>query len=565
MTTKLSKLIQLGSRLEDVIEFREEEDGNKTANKTARKALSGAAIGAFALPAAMTTMATYGLANSSGGGGARYLEPVIGAIAGEDKRPKLPRAPMKGRYKGSKAKWAAHRVKVSDILDSHHRKMWGKIAGKGAIAGAGIGALSGALSSRQEKLRELNAKADSLIQLGLSYGDGANQMRKWSGLKRSMAQPGGVVYPGVPSIDVLKHPDFIHGDKGMSSMLADPRTTITPSGWPGIAARKKTPSRNIKSRKAMIRELSATLDQVVELGRYDIEDGDTKMLKDAAIAGGVGVGGFFGGRKLMKIGDELNEKRYNAIVKGGPKVGQAGGALGVKHLGAAGEASPFVKGIERLPTAEEFKGSSIRSIGTGLKSVFGRFRKAVRLSAKLDDVLEFGLRVAKVPNRFTAHDLQHGWPREAQQLIADSARTGDLKYDAVMRGKFPERFKNKVLAKRLFKDSDGNTVVSALSAKLDGIINFDIEDGVIGAGLVGGAGVGATALWQRGARVKVGKKEARELSRGKSGRVSGMSEFIRTGAPGGDPVWGRGIWGNIKKGGQEYLKSGKSALRAALK
>jgi len=325
------------------------------------------------------------------------------------------------------------------------------------------------------------------------------------------------------------------------------------------------PHKLFSSRQENLIALSAKAENLIQLGRYDIEDGDTKMLKDAAIAGGVGVGGFFGGRKLMKIGDEINEKRYNAIVQGGPKVGQAGGALGVAHLGAAGEASPFVKGIKKLPTAEEFKGSSIRSIGTGLRNVFGRFRKAVRLSAKLDDVLEFGLRVAKMPNRFTAHDLQHGWPREAQQLIADSARTGDLKYDAMMRGKFPERFKNKTLAKRLFKDSDGNSVVSALSAKLDSMINFDIEDGVIGAGLVGGAGVGATALWQRGARVKVGKKEARELSRGPSGRVRGMSEFIRAGAPGGDPVWGRGIWGNIKKGGQEYWKSGKAALRTALK
>tara|TARA_R110000868_G_scaffold188768_2_gene431523 strand:- start:563 stop:2035 length:1473 start_codon:yes stop_codon:yes gene_type:complete len=481
-------------------------------------------------------------------------------------------------------------------------------------------------------------------------------------------------------------------------------------------------------------QLGAKADSLIQLGRYDIEDGDTKMLKDAAIAGGVGVGGFFGGRKLMQIGDKINEKRYNAIVQGGPKVGQAGGAIGIDHLGAAGEASPFVKGIKKLPTAEEFKGSSIRSIGTGLKNVFGRLRKAVRLSAKLDDLINFSLkpgRGARLVSRFA--DLSHesgksispGTLQFLQEhlrskkmtglmgrmrgydgsgslpgsiagvramsakldgiielargdyLLKHMARSGGKAYfpmaetgalvgaaqgslgkyasgmqsigrdsgqlsgmnnvrdhiakqvkearaGGMLRGNATSQIKAPVAPRSTSEEAYGisrrpstptagvlpagqgspaigtdtfrdkrrqmvasmagrisgmsaagaasNQFYSArhkhlteLSQKADNLINFDIEDGVIGAGLVGGAGVGATALWQRGARVKVGKKEARELSRGKSGRVSGMSEFIRTGAPGGDPVWGRGIWGNIKKGGQEYLKSGKSALRAALK
>lgn len=422
------------------------------------------------------------------------------------------------------------------------------------------------MTTKLSKLIQLGAKADEVLEFGLSYGDGANQMRKWSGLKRSMAQPGGVVYPGVPSIDVLKHPDFIRGDKSMSSMLADPRMTITPSGWPGIAARKKTPSLKVKSRKAMIRELSATLDQVVELGRYDIEDGDTKMLKDAAIAGGVGVGGFFGGRKLMQIGDKINEDKYNAMVKGWDKL--PGKLPEIAELGPAAEASKFGPKAPNFPTLEKAKGSSIRSIGTGLKNVFGRLRKAVRLSAKLDEVIELGLKygdkvgeMLKISAAKRANALGESTRRRMYIKVGPQGsawKTKDKSFDGMVTGVLNDpdvtRMKDGGMAYVFPKRS-----MRAFSAKLDRIINFDIEDGVIGAGLVGGAGLGAYNLHQRGAGIKVTKKELKGLD---SILPTTTADAAKRSA---EYAKNPGMMRNIKVGAEDLLKSGKKSLRAWLK
>lgn len=129
-----------------------------------------------------------------------------------------------------------------------------------------------------------------------------------------------------------------------------------------------------------------------------------------------------------------------------------------------------------------------------------------QLSARLDDLIQFG--VLKIRATPAYKNLTSGWPREAQQLIADSNRAKGLKQEAAMRKHFGPKVK---LAKRAYWDDKGKRVVSELSAKLDELIEFarkheepeppspyhDLKRGpswpkigaLYGVGLVSGAGI----------------------------------------------------------------------------
>lgn len=77
-----------------------------------------------------------------------------------------------------------------------------------------------------------------------------------------------------------------------------------------------------------------------------------------------------------------------------------------------------------------------------------------------------------------------------------------------------------------------------LNGKIDKLVNFDIEDGVIGAGLVGGGAYGGYALHQRGAGIPLSKREKKMR----------MGSF-------GPEVTGRGATSNIRVGASDLLKS----------
>lgn len=294
------------------------------------------------------------------------------------------------------------------------------------------------------------------------------------------------------------------------------------------------------TRLSRLNELSAHLD-TIELGRYD-EEGDSRMLKDAAILGTGAAGAGGAGLYLRNRGDAVNAARHAKLLKAG-----------------AGKLKEGMEGPTIPAKFEDFRGSSWNAVKTGAKDATGGIRsklagllsklrisrgvptikasakheRLVELSAELDEVVEFGRAMIpawKVPNlhqqwavapsawpkeardlirksaldsgvrypgtpgiakRKMAHaspitshippGMEHGWPNEAQQLIADSSRTADLKRRLPRPGV--------QVARRLFRDSEGSRVVSAFSSRHENLITLNSElDDVVELSLKPGRG-----------------------------------------------------------------------------
>ncbi len=115
------------------------------------------------------------------------------------------------------------------------------------------------------------------------------------------------------------------------------------------------------ARLSRLNELSAYLGQVIELGRYDEDEGDNRMLKDAAILGIGAAGTGAAGLYLRNRGDAVNDAKYAEIKKSG--------------------ASPLVPGIKREATGAEFRGGNLSAIKTGAKDA------STGIRTKLSDLL----------------------------------------------------------------------------------------------------------------------------------------------------------------------------------
>lgn len=124
-------------------------------------------------------------------------------------------------------------------------------------------------------------------------------------------------------------------------------------------------------------ELSAELDKVREFGRYDEDEGNRRMLTDAAIgAGGLAATGV-GGLYLRNRGDAASKAKMAEITKAG--------------------ATPFVPGIKRAATEAEFAGGTGTAIGRGAKDLWKSIRskisipalaRTVKASAKHENLVE---------------------------------------------------------------------------------------------------------------------------------------------------------------------------------
>jgi len=153
------------------------------------------------------------------------------------------------------------------------------------------------------------------------------------------------------------------------------------------------------ARLSRLNELSAHLD-TIELGRYD-EDGDSRMLKDAAIgAGGIGAAGL-GGLYLRNRGDTVNAARHAELLKAGAgklKEGMEGPTVPAKFEDFRGSSWNAVK----TGAADSTKGikSKLAGLLSKLKITRGvptikasaKHERLVELSEELDGVVELGLK-----------------------------------------------------------------------------------------------------------------------------------------------------------------------------
>ena len=312
------------------------------------------------------------------------------------------------------------------------------------------------LSARHERLVNLNAKVDNLLEFGLASGGTTAAARNaiWAAERKA----------GVPRDKM----SFFR-KRDSKEVKRRKATSLPIEVWP------KEMQPYLKESADRDLGLFSALDtNLIELGRYDEDYGDRRMLGDAALgvgALGTGIGLLYARNR----GDKINKAKYEA-------------GIGKAKALTAGQFGPAI------PTAEQYAGGTGRAIGTGLKDIYKSIMSKISI------------------------------PALARNIKA-SARL--------------ERLVN-------------------LNAKTDSLVQFD-DYGMIGAGLIGGAGLyGGSYLNDRGAGIKVNKREAKNYAMNNIPRDTPEPEIKKRLAA---YVEKPGLMRNMRVGASDAIKSLSKKIR----
>ena len=306
------------------------------------------------------------------------------------------------------------------------------------------------------RLKRLSSKLDDLLEFGLASGGTTAAARNaiWAAERKA----------GVPrgKMSFFRKRD----SKEVKRRKA---TSLPIEVWP----KEMQPYLN-ESADRDLGLFSALDTNLIELGRYDEDYGDRRMLGDAALgvgALGTGIGLLYARNR----GDKINKAKYEA-------------GIGKAKALTAGQFGPAI------PTAEQYAGGTGRAIGTGLKDIYKSIMSKISI------------------------------PALARNIKA-SARL--------------ERLVN-------------------LNAKTDSLVQFD-DYGMIGAGLIGGAGLyGGSYLNDRGAGIKVNKREARNYAMNNIPRDTPEPEIKKRLAA---YVEKPGLMRNMRVGASDAIKSLSKKIR----
>ena len=382
MTTLLSQLIELNAKTERILEFRHNPFG-RSEKEMDQQDEQGKKYGGKGLAIAVASgLGAYGIKKAHDLG--KIITEGKGGMA-ENVFTGLVAAPQ----------IAATRVseKVKSIKKGL-RKLGRKMA----------------MSSNHERLVNLNAKVDDLLEFGLASGGTTAAARNaiWAAERKA----------GVPrgKMSFFRKRD----SKEVSRRKA---TSLPREVWP-----KEMQPYLDESADRDLGLFSALDTNLIELGRYDEDYGDRRMLSDAALGVGT-LGTGIGLLYARNRGDKINKAKYAA-------------GIGKAKALTAGQFGPAI------PTAEQYAGGTRRAIGTGIKDIYKSIMSKISI------------------------------PALARNIKA-SARL--------------ERLVN-------------------LNAKTDSLVQFDDYD-MIGAGLIGGSGLYCGSyLNNRGAGIKVNKREAKNYA-----------------------------------------------------